>query len=127
MVLLEEVVAMFPKEEGGGLPRETSESWNAEAEEGKRKRPDSGKPAAGFCFPGRDSGEREDATSVNLGVEVEEGKKVKLELGDASQVADPGGDTLTDERKSGPAGEEAKDGGEGFGGFEMCVCVWNFN
>ena len=53
MMLLEEDVAMFPREAAGGFPRETSESWNAESEEGKRKRPDSGKPEAGFCFPGR--------------------------------------------------------------------------
>ncbi len=44
-------------------------------------------------------------------------KAVRLcELGDASQVADPGGDALTDEGKSGPA--EAKDGREGSGGFD---------
>ena len=36
MMLLEEVVAMFPREEAGGFPRETSESWNAESEEGKQ-------------------------------------------------------------------------------------------
>ncbi len=35
-MLLEEVVAMFPRDEAGGFPRETSESWNAESEEGKR-------------------------------------------------------------------------------------------
>jgi hypothetical protein len=39
MVLLEEVVVMFPREEAGDFPRETSEAWNAVAEEGKRKRP----------------------------------------------------------------------------------------
>jgi hypothetical protein len=44
MVMREEVVAMFPREEAGGL---TSEAWNAEAEKGKRKRPNSGKPEAG--------------------------------------------------------------------------------
>ena len=53
MMLLEEVLAiMFLREEAGGFPRETSESWNAESEEGKRKRPDSGKPEAGSSFPG---------------------------------------------------------------------------
>ncbi len=45
-----------------------------------------------------------------------EGGKVGRELGDASQVADPGGDALTDEGNSGPAGE-AKDGREGSGDF----------
>jgi hypothetical protein len=96
MMLLEEDVAMFPKEAAGSFPRETSESWNAESEEGKRKRPDSGKPEAGFSFSGRDAGNGEDA-GINLGVEVEEGGKVGRELGDASKVADPGGDALTDE------------------------------
>ena len=114
MMLLEEVVAMFPREEGGNLPRETSESWNVESEEGKRKRPDSGKPEAGFSFPGRDACDGEDA-GVNLGVAVEEGGKVGRELGDASQVADPGGDALTDEGNSGPAGKvgEGRSGGVG--------------
>ena len=84
MMLLEEVVAMFPREEAGGFLRETSESWNAESEEGKQKRPNSGKPEAGYCFPGRDAGDGEDA-GVNLGVEVEEGGKVGRELGDASE------------------------------------------
>ena len=115
MMLLEEVVAMFPREEAGGFPRETSESWNVEPEEGKRKRPDSRKPEAGSSFPGRDAGDGEDA-SVNLGVEVEEGGKVGRELGDASQIANPGGDALLDEGNSGPA-REAKDGREGPGGF----------
>ena len=74
--------------------------------------PDSGKPEAGSSFPGRDAGDGEDA-GVNLGVKVEEGGKVGRELGDASQVADSGGDALlTDEGNSGPAGE-AKDGREG--------------
>ncbi len=41
---------------------------------------------------------------VNLGIKVEEGGKVGLELRDASQVADPGGDALADEGKSRPAG-----------------------
>jgi hypothetical protein len=75
MVLLEKVVGMFPREEAGGFPRETSEAWNAEAEEGKRKRPNSGKPVAGYCFPGRDAGDRENG-GVYHGVEVEEGGKV---------------------------------------------------
>ena len=43
MMLLEEVVAMFPGEEAGGFPRETSEAGNAEAEEGEWKRPNSRK------------------------------------------------------------------------------------
>ena len=116
MMLLEEVVAMFPREVAGGFSRKTSKSWNAEFEEGKRKRRDSGKPEAGFSFPGRDAGDGEDA-GVNLGVEIEEGGKVGRELGDASQVADPGGYALTDEgNNSGPAGE-AKDGREESGGF----------
>ena len=113
MMLLEEVVAMFPREEAGGFPRETSESWNVESKEGKRKQLDSGKPEAGFSFPGRDACDGEDA-SVNLGVAVEEGGKVVgRELGDASQVADPGGDALTDEGNSGPAGKvgEGRPGG----------------
>ena len=93
MVLREEVVAMFPREEAGGFPRETRVAWNAESKEGKRKRPDSGKPEAGSSFPGRDAGDGEDA-GVNLGVEVEEGGKVGRELEDASQVAYPGGDAL---------------------------------
>ncbi len=113
-MLLEEVVTMFPREEAGGFPRETSESWNAESE-GKRRRQDSGKPEAGSSFPGRDAGDGEE-TGVNLGVEVEEGGKVGRELGDANQIADPGGDALTDERSSRPAGE-AKDSREGSGGF----------
>ena len=72
MRLLEEVVAMFPREEAGGFPRETSEAWNTEAEEGKRKRPNSGKPEAGCCFPESDAGDGEDG-GVNLGVKLEEG------------------------------------------------------
>jgi hypothetical protein len=94
-MLLEEVVAMFSREEAGGFPRETSEAWNAEAEEGKRKRPDSGKLEAGYCFPRRDAGDGEDA-GVKIGVEVEEGGKVGREIGDAGQKTDPGGDALTD-------------------------------
>jgi hypothetical protein len=66
MVLLEEGVAMFPREEAGGFPRETSEAWDAEAEEEKRKQPDSEKPEAGFGFPGRDAGDEKDG-GVNLG------------------------------------------------------------
>ena len=84
MVLLEEVVAMFPREETGDFPRETGEAGNVETKEGKRKRPNIGKPEAGFCFPGRDAGDEVDG--VNFGVKVEEGGKVGLELGDASQV-----------------------------------------
>ncbi len=52
-----------------------TEAWNTEAEEGKRKRPNSGKPEAGYCFPGCDAGDGEDG-GVNLGVEVEEGGEV---------------------------------------------------
>ena len=74
MVLLEEVVAMFPGEEPGDFPRETSEARNAETEKGKRKRPNSGKPEAGYCFPGRDAGDGKDG-GVNLGVKFEEGGK----------------------------------------------------
>ncbi len=66
---------MFSREKEGGSPRETSEAWNAEAEEGKRKRPNSWKPEAGYCFPGRDAGDEEDG-GVNPGVKVEEGGKV---------------------------------------------------
>ena len=100
---LEEVVAMFPRVETGGFPRETGEAGNAEVEEGNQKRPNSGKPETGFCFPGFDTGD-EVGGGVDLGVKVEEGGKVGPKLGDASQVADPGGDALVDEGKSGPAG-----------------------
>ena len=76
MVLLEKVVGVFLREEAGSFPRETSEAWNTEAdEEDKRKRPNSGKPEAGCCFPGSDAGDGEDG-GVNLRVEVEEGRKV---------------------------------------------------
>jgi hypothetical protein len=75
MVLLEKVVGMFSREEAGGFPRETSEAWDTETEEGKRKRPNSGKPEARYCFPGRDAGDGENG-GVNLGVKVEEGGKV---------------------------------------------------
>ncbi len=46
MVLLDKVVGVFSREEAGGFPRETSEAWNTEAEEGKRKQPNSGMDAA---------------------------------------------------------------------------------
>ncbi len=72
---LEKVVGVFSREEAGGFPRETSEARNTEAEEGKRKRPNSGKLEVGNCFPGRDAGDGEDG-GVNLGVEVEEGGKI---------------------------------------------------
>ena len=68
-----------------------------------------------FGFPGRDAGDGEDA-GVKIGVEVEECGKVGREIGDASQKADPGGDALTDEGKSGPAGE-AKEAGRGLEGW----------
>ena len=35
----------------------------------------SGKPEAGYCFPGRDAGDGENG-GINLGVEIEEGGKV---------------------------------------------------
>ncbi len=48
---------------------------------------------------------------VDLGVKVEEGgnvslklENVSLKLGNARQVADPGGDELADQWKSGPVG-----------------------
>ena len=77
MVLLEKFVGVFSREEAPrGFPhRKTSEAWNTEVEEGKRKQPNSGNPVAGCCFPGRDAGDGEDG-GVNLGVEVEEGGKV---------------------------------------------------
>ena len=77
LVLLEEVVAMFPRVETGGFPRETGGAGNAEAEEENQKRPNSGKPEAGFCFPGFDTGDGVDG-GVDLGVKVEEGGKVGL-------------------------------------------------
>ena len=85
MVLLEQVVTMFPREETGDFPRETGEAGNAETKEGKRKRPNIRKPEAGFCFPGRDAGDEVDG-GVNFRVKVEEGGKIGLEVGDASQV-----------------------------------------
>ena len=39
---------------------------------------------------------------LDRGVEGKEGGKIGLELGDASQVADPGGNALADEGKSRP-------------------------
>ena len=102
MVLLEEVVAMFPREEAGGFPRETSES-RPKRERGSDRIVGSQK-----------------LDSASLGVTQAKSRKVGMlvgrELEDASQVADPCGDALTDEGKSGPAGE-AKDGWEGSGGF----------
>ena len=103
MVLLEEVVALFPRKETGNFPRETSEAGNAETEEGKRKRPNGGKLEAGFCLPGHDAGDGVDV-GVDLEVKVEECGKAGLKLGDASLVANPGGDALADEEKCRPAG-----------------------
>ena len=50
MVLLENVVAMFSREEADDFPRETSEAWNSKAEEGKRKRPNSRKATASMSM-----------------------------------------------------------------------------
>jgi hypothetical protein len=101
MVLLEEVVAVFPREETGCFPRKAR--GNAEAEEGKRERPNGRKPEAGSHFSGRDTGNGENGR-VDLAVEGKEGGQIGLKLGDASQVTDPGGNALTDEGKSRPAG-----------------------
>ena len=58
MVLLKEVVAVFPKEEAGCFSRKAREAWNVDAEEGKRERPNGWKLEAGSHFPGRDVGGR---------------------------------------------------------------------
>ena len=103
MVLLEEVVAVFPRKEAGCFPRKARKAGNAEAEEGKRERSNGRKPEAGSHFPGRDAGDGENGR-VDRGVEGKEGGEIGLELGDASQVADPGGNALADEGKSRPIG-----------------------
>ena len=103
MVLLKEVVAVFPRKEAGCFSRKAREAGNAEAEEGKRERPNGKKPEAGSHFPGRDAGDGENGR-VDRGVEGKEGGEIDLELGDASQVADPGGNALADEGKSRPTG-----------------------
>ena len=59
MVLLEEVVVVFPRKEAGFFSRKAREAGNAEAEEGKRERPNGRKPEAGSQFPGRDTGDGE--------------------------------------------------------------------
>jgi len=48
MVLLEEVVAVFPRKEAGCFPRKARKAGNAEAEEGKRERSNGRKPEAGW-------------------------------------------------------------------------------
>ncbi len=103
MVLLEEVVAVFPRKEASCFPRKARKAGNAEAEEGKRERSNGRKPEAESHFPGRDAGDGENGR-VDRGVEGKEGGKIGLELGDASQVADPGGSALADEGKSRPTG-----------------------
>ena len=55
--------------------------------------PKNGKPEARCCFPGRDPCNEVDGR-VDLGSEVEEGGEVCLQLRDARQVADAGGDAL---------------------------------
>ncbi len=99
MVLLEEVVDVFPRKEAGCFSRKAREAGNAEAEEGKRERPNGRKSEAGSHFPGRDAGDGENGR-VDRGVEGKEGGKIGLELGDASQVADPGENALADERRA---------------------------
>ncbi len=89
MVLLEEVVAVFPRKEAGCFSRKAREAENAEAEEGKRERSNCRKPEAGSHFPGYDDGD---------------GENGRVNRGDASQVADPGGNALADEGKSRPTG-----------------------
>ncbi len=96
MVLLEEVVAVFPRKEAGCFPRKARKAGNAEAEEGKREQSNGRKPEAGSHFPRRDAGDGENGR-VDRGVEGKEGGEIGLELGDASQVADPGGNALADE------------------------------
>ena len=103
IVLLEEVVAVFPRKEAPCFPRKARKAGNAEAEEGKRERSNGRKPEAGSHFPGRDAGDRENGR-VDRGVEGKEGGEIGLELGNASQVADPGGNALADEGKSRPTG-----------------------
>jgi hypothetical protein len=83
MVLLKEVVAVFPREEAGSFPCKAREARNAKAEEGERERSNRGKPETRCSFPGRDAGDGKNGR-VNLGVKGEEGRKVGLELGDTS-------------------------------------------
>ena len=54
MVLLEELVAVVPREETGGLASKTGKARDAEATEREGKRAHCGDPEAGFGFPGRD-------------------------------------------------------------------------
>ena len=103
MVLLEEVVAVFPRKEAGCFSRKAREAGNAEAEEGKRERSNGRKLEDASHFPGRYAGDGENGR-VDRGVEGKEGGKIGLELGDASQIADPSGNALADEGKSRPAG-----------------------
>ena len=53
MVLLEDVVVVFPRKKAGCFPCKAREAGNAEAEEGKRERSNGRKPEAGSHFPGR--------------------------------------------------------------------------
>ena len=94
--------AVFSRDEAGCFSSKASEAGNAEVKEGKRERPNGRKPEAGSHFPGRDAGDGENGR-VDRGVEGKEGGKIGLELGDASQVADPGGNAVADEGKSRPA------------------------
>jgi hypothetical protein len=64
MVLLGEVVGVFPRKEAGCFSRKAREAGNAEAEEGKRERSNGRKPEAGSHFPGRDAGDGEMAASI---------------------------------------------------------------
>jgi len=64
MVLLEEVVAVFPRKEAGCFPCKARKAGNAEAEEGKRERSNGRKPEAGNHFPGRTPATERMAASI---------------------------------------------------------------
>jgi len=104
MVLLEELVAVVPREETGGLASKTGEARDAEAAEREGKRARRGDPEARGSFPGRDTGNRGDG-SVDLGVKLQEGGQVGVELRNASEVTDTSGYALADKWESGPAGQ----------------------
>ena len=75
MVLLEELIAVVPREETGGLASKTGEARDAKATEREGKRARCGDPEARCGFPGRDTGNRSDG-SVDLGVKLQEGGQV---------------------------------------------------
>ncbi len=89
--------------EDGPIPSYLVCGWGTELGCGYRGQLNGRKPEAESDFPGRDAGDGENGR-VDLEVEGKEGGQIGLKLGDASQVTDPGRNTLADDGKSRPAG-----------------------